>query len=675
MKKITRRSFLKASGVSAVAASIAFAGCGEAASSASTSSSVADSSSTVDEVATENNGVFTQLYAAEVTTFNYLYTGNTGDLEMSANAVDCLVEYDTYGVMVPSLAESWSANEDNTVWTFKIRQGVKWLDYQGNEVGDVTANDWVTAAQYVNTAANSASAQYMYSGIVLNASEYDKYTAYLVESEDGTRTENDEGEAITVVDAIEFSEVGVKAIDDYTLEYTMTAPTPYFPSVLSYASYMPVYAPFLEEKGEDFGIDNTAILYNGAYLISEFEPQNKRVLTKNPTYWDAENVHIETIEMLYNSSANTIGPEQFVRGEVDYTSLDASLLNAWLSDVDGKRDMVSPDRPSPAYSYFYAFNFEPRFDSSLEPENWILAVNNENFRLALAHALDRVNVMSIHDPQNPEALLTNTVTPETFATDGGLDFTQYPAVKPYTDSESFDETKALEYKDLAVAELTEAGATFPIQVYVRYSPSTSNWDKECQVLEQQMEGLLGTDFIDIVVEAGPSTNFLSEVRRSGDYGFMKCNWGADYADPQTWTDPFGKNNSYNFMYQDSENSLLEEPKDSKLPQTVEVVDAYYALVDTAKAITTDIPARYTAFAEAEAHLIEHGIIVPLHISTDGYRATMLNIFESQYAPYGLAPLRYKGMMLRDVAMSLEEFNTLYEEWKVDSADAIAAAAQ
>ena len=67
-------------------------------------------------------------------------------------------------------------------------------------------------------------------------------------------------------------------------------------------------------------------------------------------------------------------------------------------------------------------------------------------------------------------------------------------------------------------------------------------------MSSSLKGLLGADYIDVVVEAGPSTNFLSTVRRAGDYGFMKCNWGADYADPQTWTDPFAEfDNSYNFM--------------------------------------------------------------------------------------------------------------------------------
>ena len=379
--------------------------------------------------------VYTQLYASEVTTFNYLYTSNTNDLQMSANCVDCLVEYDSYGVMIPSLAERWESNADNTEWTFHIRKGVKWVDYQGNEVAEVTANDWVAAARWVNDAANDAGNQYMYNGIVKNAEAYYEYTAWLVETENGARTVKEDGTPIDPVAEVKFEDVGVKAVDDYTLVYTMEAPCSFFPSVLSYSSYMPVYGPFLEEKGENFGAATgpDTILYNGAFLMSAFQPQNERILVKNPTYWDKDNVHLDKLEFLYNNSAGTLAPEQFVRGEVDWAQLDASLLSAWLTDTQTKRAMVSPSRPDVSYSYFYAFNFEPRFDVSLEPDNWTLAVNNENFRQSIRHALDRVNAVSVLDPQNPQSLLTNTVTPATFASGAGQDYTQYPALKAITE--------------------------------------------------------------------------------------------------------------------------------------------------------------------------------------------------------------------------------------------------
>ncbi len=617
--------------------------------------------------------VYRQLYASEVTTFNYLYTGNTNDLQMSANTVDCLVEYDSYGVMIPSLAESWEANADNTEWTFHIRKGVKWVDYQGNEVADVTAHDWVTAAKYSNTAENEASNQYMYDGIVKNAQAYFNYTAYLLESDNGAKTVDEEGNEIKVVPEVKWEDVGVKATDDYTLVYTMEAPCAYFPSVLSYSSYMPVYEPFLTEQGKNFGAATgpDTILYNGAFLMSEFAPQDHRTLVKNPTYWDKDNVFIDRLELRYNSTAGTIGPEQFIRGEVDYAELDASLLTSWLTD-DNTYNMVSSSRPNVSYSYFYVFNFEPRFDASLDPDNWTLAVNNENFRQSIMHALDRVGALAVQDPQNPESIVNNTVTPPTFVSGAGMDFTEYPALKAITDGDSFDADLALEYKAKAVEELTAAGCKFPVKVYMRYNPDTTNWDKECQVVEQQLENALGKDYIDVIVEAGPSTGFLGAVRRTGDFGLMKCNWGADYADPQTWTDPFSKTNTYNFMNQDASRSVGDVACDHKGAETQAIVEEYYRLVDAAKAITTDEAARYTSFAEAEAHLINHAIIVPYSISFTGYVATRLNAFEGEYAPYGLALQRYKYQHLLEEPMNMAKFTAENDKWQTERAAALEA---
>ncbi len=632
-----------------------------------------------------SEAVYRQLYSSEVTTFNYLYTGNTNDLQMSANCVDCLVEYDNHGVMIPSLAESWEPNADNTEWTFHIRKGVKWVDYQGNEVADVTAHDWVTAAKYSNTAANAASNQYMYNGIVKNAQGYYDWTAYQLALEtatDGTDEAGNavkldaEGNVIDPVDEVKWEDVGVKATDDYTLVYTMEAPCSYFPSVLSYSSYMPVYEPFLTEKGADFGAATgpDTILYNGAFLMSEFAPQDHRTLVKNPTYWDADNVHLDRLELRYNATANTLGPEQFLRGEVDYAELDASLLTTWLQD-DATYAMVSPTRANVSYSYFYVFNFEPRFDASLEPDNWTLAVNNENFRQSIMAALDRVNGLSVQDPQSPESLVNNTITPPTFASAAGQDYTQYGPLAAITARDSFDVTKALDYKAKAVEELTAQGATFPVKVYMRYNPSTTNWDKECQVVEQQLEGALGADYIDVIVEAGPSTGFLGAVRRAGDFALMKCNWGADYADPQTWTDPMARDNSYNFMNQDASRTMGEDTCDHKGEETQAIVNKYYELVDAAKAITTDDAARYTAFAEAEAHLIDHAIVIPYSISFTGYVATRLNVFQGEYAPYGLALQRYKYQELLDEPMSMEKFTAEQAQWQTDRAAALEAAGQ
>ena len=601
------------------------------------------------------------LYSSEVTTLNYLPTSSTNEYAIGANVVDCLVEYDCYGNIIPSLAESWESNEDMTEWTFHIRKGVKWVDKNGEEVADVTANDWVSTAKYVNDAINDSGSQYMYDtgSVVHNAQAYYDYTAYLLESENGTKTTDADGDPIEVVEEVKAEDIGVKAVDDYTLVYTLDQPCPFFLSVLSYTSYMPVYGPFLEEMGDQFGLDADSLLYNGAYILSSFEPQYERVLTKNPTYWDKDNVLIDEIRETYNAEANSVAASMYQAGEVDYLSVSSDLLDSMLKD-ESTKDKIHASRVDNAFSYFYCFNFDPRFDAVYEPDNWKIAVNNENFRKAIMAGLDRVKALTVSDPYNPENLLNNTVTPANFAVGAGKDFTQYDAVKPYTDGDSFDAAKAVEYRDAAKAELTAAGATFPVKILMPYNPSTSNWDKECQVVEQQLEGLLGADFIDIIVEAGPETGFLSSVRRSGKYALLKCNWGADYADPQTWSEPFGEGNNYNF-WDISGNADTEA-----------LFAAYSEQVARAASIYDDEEARYTAFAEAEAMLLDHAIIIPYSISAgDGYVISNLNPLEGEFASYGVARERYKYQKLYDTSMSMEEFNAAFDAWEAERAKAIA----
>ncbi len=267
------------------------------------------------------------------------------------------------------------------------------------------------------------------------------------------------------------------------------------------------------------------------------------------------------------------------------------------------------------------------------------------------------------EPDNPESLLFNTITPPEFVSLNGVDYTQQGAVAAYTEkgTDVFNEVKALEYKAAAVQELTAAGATFPIKILMPYNASSSSWAEECLVVKQQLEGLLGTDYIHVMVEARPSSGFLRDVRRSGKFALMKCNWGPDNADPNTYTDPF-----YDGTYNSPE--LATEYLDA------EGVSEYYKLVDAARAITDDLTARYEAYATAEAFLIENAIVIPYGYDNGGYTASRLDPFESQYAPFGISNDRYKGQHLLDAPMSTDQYWDAYDKWLEDRA-AIAEAAE
>ena len=611
--------------------------------------------------AVTENAVYRTLYSGEVTTLNYLVTGTTNELAIAANVVDCLVEYDSYGNVEPALAESWEQNDDATVWTFKIREGVNWVDKDGNVVAPVTANDWVSSAHYACDAVNDSATFYTMSGVIAGADAYYDWTAYqmaLPTATDGVdeagnpvkfiTNEDGEQEVLEEVAEARIEDIGVKAIDDYTLEFTLEQSRPYFLSMVSFGPYMPVNGEFLKACGDKFGTDNENLLYCGAFVLSTFQPQQKRVMTKNENYWDKENVFLDAVEMTYNAEASSIAVSMYQSGDIDQADISSNLLSAMLSD-DATKDLIHPTRSDTSYSYWYLFNFDPQFDAEYEPENWKIAVNNENFRLAVRAAFNRLPALACYDRADPTSMKTNTITPNGFAS-ASKDFTYYGDLAAYTDGDNFDEAKAAEYKAAAVEELTAAGATFPIKMLVCYNPTTTNWAEECQVVEQSIEKVLGTDFVDIIVQAGPESGFLSAIRRSGKYAFMSCNWGADYADPETWTDPFTDDSNYNFIYK------------SEDPTTQALYAEYQDLVAAAKAITNDMDARYEAFAKAEAFLLDHAFAIPFHISNRSYQMCNLNVFEGQYASFGLASQRYKDQHLYETSMGLDEYQAAYAEW-------------
>lgn len=658
--------------------------------------------------------VYRTLYSSEVTTMNYLVSGITYELVVGANTIDSLVENDPYGNIVPCAAESWES-EDETVtlivpavkklndngelelvsertteeangqkWTFHLRAGQYWYDADGNQKDPVTANDYVAAARYVCDSAMDCSNSYLMDGWIVNATERLGYTAALLaepveqgkeEGKDqdividadgviweGKDWDEDKGVYTTWVEIplTNPEDLSVEAADENTLVYHLVKPRPYFPTALQFGTYWPAPAALLAELGENYALDNYSMWFNGAYILSTFKPQEKRIYTKNVNNWDAEHIYIESIEQTYNAEYSTIAPELFLRGEVDYADISSDIVADWLSDPE-KSQMISSSRVTGNYSYFFGFNFEPTFDAEYEPENWVIAVNNENFRKAVFHGIDRDGYLAAKYPgDDPEIHKINTVTPKGFSVNNGKDFVMYGGLAKYTETESFNEQLAVEYRDKAKTELEAAGCKFPIKVPINYNSSSSSWGNATVVLEQQLENLLGADFIDIIVVSYSGNSFLKETRRNGNYALQELNWGADFMDPETWADPFERENSYNFFCHDTDTYNVY--RDTKTEESNALIDQYYALVDEARTKTGDMDERFEAFAAAESFYIDHAIVVPGFISGGSYCATKLNGFEGQYAMMGQSSSRYKGQHLYKTAMSQDMFDAQYNEW-------------
>ena len=570
-------------------------------------------------------GEFATVYSGELTTLNYLVTATTAEQLVGANIVETLVEYDRLGILRPALARFWTISPDGLTYTFHLRQGVNWYTHDGKFYAETTAQDFVDAARYVLTSANaSRTASLMY---VLRGAE-----------------------AFFKGESTDFNTVGVKALDKYTVQYTLRQPVPYFMSMLTYVCFFPANGKFLDEVQARFGTDHRNLLSNGPYILTNHAPQNIREFVKNPNYWDKDNVFVTKLTYRFNREAATLAPELFIRGEISSAGISTAILDAWLQDPV-RKDLVRPSTLS-NFTFWYGFNFDPKFAAEYEPANWSRAVRNINFRKAIYHGLDRVSAMLTFDPYNPERQLRNTITPTGFASVGGLDYTQLPPLAGFSNTNPFNRTLALNFRNLAQVELRAAGATFPVKVMMPFNTGSTDWVNRVQVIEQQLENLLGKGFIDIIPVGFAATGFLDATRRAGNYALQEVNWGPDYADPQTFTDPFVAGNPSRY----SDIALVDSE--------------YQKLLDAAKSELLDVRKRYELFAKAEARLIEQALVIPYRCGGGGYVASMFHPFSASFAPFGVSTLKFKGQLVLDRPMNMQQFDVALAQWEKDRTAAL-----
>ena len=663
----SRRQFLKAGGAAALSTAAAglLSSCG---------GSAADGTA-----ATGDSATYTVLYARQPATLNYLICSADPDLYHGTHCVDTLVEYDSRGKIREGLATSWEWDADTLTWTFHLRDE-NWVDYTGAVLGPVTAQDFVDALAYLLNPDYASGTASLVTPYVAGAEDYYNYCVWRNNAQNGTVAEDGTTYTIdaagtvtltaadgstTTCPAVDFSSVGVAAVDEHTLTYTLNYDFPGFLSLLNYAPFEPAYGPMLAELGDQFCTSAETACNCGAFYLAEYTPLESWVMKKNPENYDKDSVYIDTIRYIYNQEALISGPEMVRRGEIDQATISSDILDSWLAD-DTTKDMVSMERPETGKSYFYFFNFLPYahqfpnwnttgVDAQYQPDNWAKAVNSTNFRKAFLYAINPAVTLAVTAPEGYENYKLHTITPPSFCADSkGVDYTECGALAKVTDH--FNEATAKQYRDAAVQELTAAGATFPIKVQYPYNPAVVDWDKQCQVFKQQVEGVLndGFDFVDIIITQGPSDNFLNAVRRAGAYEFMSYYWGADYSDPETEVYPFyqeagDRGTCYAFLRTGVEDGIITG-------ETADYVMTYMDMVEKAKAITADLDARYAAFADAEAYLIENALVIPLSLPVPPYIATRLNLWEGQYAPTGFSSNRLKGIHILDHYVSMDEYN-------------------
>ena len=536
----------------------------------------------------------------EIATWDCIASSYTSDAYFIAPTYSPLLEYDAKDVQQPALAESVDVSDDGTVYTFHLRQGVKWVDQQGREIGEVTADDWVASMAHLI--------------------DNNDALGYLMTSSDGCGIKN--YDAYLNGEVTDFAEVGVKAIDNYTLEYTLEAPFPAFLSMMGYGCFAPLNRAFYKAQGGTFSVDGDEytsgnygtspanIAYCGAYLVKNFTEKNVTSYVANPAYWNAEAVNTPNMNMYYNDGSDTLRAYNEAKaGTVAGCSFNSSaLVLAKEEKPEGADetyfDLYSYTTKNDATCYcgwvnvnrasFANFNDNTVGVSTKSEEEKVRtrdALSNQNFRLALAMAFDRgaFNATIVGEDLK-FAALKNSYTPGTFqktADEVTVDIngtaTTFPAGTyfgvieqaqldadgvplkvwdPEADAgagsgDGFDgwynADNAVAYLDKAIEELAQIGvevsAEKPIHIDVPYGSFSESVTNRVNAYKQSIENVTGGKIIIDLVAFADSTSYTYAYYRNSngaeanyDTAPGVSGWGPDYGDAQSYLDtiqPYG----------------------------------------------------------------------------------------------------------------------------------------
>lgn len=525
-------------------------------------------------------------FSSDPKTWDILATSRAADAEAIVNTYDGLVEYDCENVMQPALAESWEVSDDGLTYTFHLRQGAKWVDSQGREVGEVKADDFVAGMQHMMDVMGGL--EYLIEGIIVNASEY------------------------ISGDVTDFAEVGVKAVDDYTVEYTLCQPTSFFMTMLGYNVFAPMSRSYYESKGGKFGadFDNSAasytygktpsdIAYCGPYLVSNFTSENTIVFTANPAYWNKDNITIKTLTWLYNDGQDALKAyNDTMSGVLDGAGLNASA--AEQAKTDGVFDTLAYVSATDATSFSAFLNVNRAATSNVNDGAVVspkdgdeeamtrthAAFLNVHFRRAIMFALDRAtyNAQTVGEDLKYASMI-NTYTPGNFVSleeDTTVDIngtaTTFPAGTYYgaivqaqidadgltikvwdPEAESgvgsstqydgwYNPDEAAAELATAVEELAAEGikvsAENPIYMDIPYFSGSEAYGNRANALKKSIETVLGGAVIVNLVECVDSNawyyaGYYTDFGYEANYDFYDVSgWGPDYGDPQTYLDTF-----------------------------------------------------------------------------------------------------------------------------------------
>ena len=598
----------------AMAASLVLSGCGGSGNSGNSEETTGASGSEESTSASSENEikdlVIPRLASRELETFNILYTQRAEDGENLTSLVDGLLESNPKGELVPCIAEEWGTEDGGLTWTFKLREGVKWVDVNGQEKADCVAQDFATGLEWVlNFYKNDSSNTAMPIEMIKGAKEYYEYTKTLSE---------EEAKALTAGEGSKFREmVGLETPDDYTVVYHCVTEKPYFDSLASYVCLYPMSQAMVDELGGPDAVrsmNNENMWYNGCYTMTSYIQGNEKIFTKNPMYWDTEAKLFDTVTVKMVES-NDVAYQLYETGDVDYVQLGEAQLNTIAKDPNNKfHDYLVPDVPS-KYSYQYIFNYNKMKEDGTPDTNWNTAVANEAFRLSWYYGLDFTNYWKRVNAIDPMSCENNFYTMKGLVyTSDGTDYTDLVRAELGLGEENgqtpvrLDAEKAEQYKQQAIEELTAQGVTFPVEVDYYIQASSQTALDSANVVAQMFSDCLGDDYVKLNIKTYIQSS-RNEVIIPHLHSITNNGWGADYADPQNYLGQmtYGEDNAY---YSDQYSYINEVEETEATKALLDTYKEFTKMVDEANAITEDLDARYAAYAKAEAYMLQHAIVIP-----------------------------------------------------------------
>ena len=404
----------------------------------------------------------------DIPDLNQTTTTDTISFTILNNIEEGLFRLDEENKPQPAMAESVKLSDDGLTYTFTLRDGIKWSNGE-----PVTAQDFKYGWLRGLNPETSGSYSFIIADYVVGAQEF----------ADG---------------AGKVEDVKIEAPDDKTLVVELKQPTPYFVSLTAFPLYFPLNEKFINEKGENYALSMEGLLYNGPFVLKEFDPAKGVVLEINPNYWDKDNLMIDKIDMKVIKEHGT-ALNLYDTGELDMASLSSSDVNTYKDSPEFK-----------AYTKFRSYYIQ--FNLIKE------ATKNVNIRKAIQLALDP-KVLTLNVLNDGSEAATGLIPTGMAGSDKSFRETQGDLILP-------DIEKAKELWAKGVAEIGSAPS-------LELLTADDQISKDCGTfIQSQLRQNLG---IEISLVTKPYSGRL-QTMRDDDYQMVVSAWGADYNDPMTYMD-------------------------------------------------------------------------------------------------------------------------------------------